>query len=489
MATTLCGRAAAALMVLGLLSCCAHAAVGDGHHEVPIMPFGDSITTCCHSCSVPAAILPPDAKAAHTEPIQPYQGYMRPLWHLLWRLPSALDRRALNFSFVGRMRDCLFPHVRNGTRARTDDWPVRYEAYYGYTAMRLVKEGLAVSAVAAAVAGGATPPLFTLLHVGTNDLLAVRTSNRIGGAIEGIRHLVGSLAFGAAGAALLAPRDNATTSVRPAPPVTTSPSSPFCKLVSQTRRRRRAIVLSLPIPVQFGLVGMGAAGKSYAARAKRWRRHAQLVAAIEELFHELTGLRAVGNRDTASFVRALAPLRVDPARFRNALSACDGEQRGSSPAAPSAADATDGGVDLVLVDQAAGFRTDADLHGDGVHPAGPGEGKIAARYAAGIQAALAAWGLLPPDTRVPDATLDAWAARVVAASTVAPLREDVNEVPPAVPRKPVADSTQAVTLDDEGIAPPLLLSAPSVLLLASAGGFVCCVLRRRLAGGRSATPV
>ena len=134
-----------------------------------IMPLGDSITTCCHYCSVLPAVLTPSFRHC-TEPPTSYSGYVRRLWHRLHNhctVGGALRSGHCQFRYVGRRTECILN--RSKTLRVPRDWDVHMEGYYGYTTQRLLEE-----VVRPAMAAGR--PHVVLLHIGTNDLIQAPTA-------------------------------------------------------------------------------------------------------------------------------------------------------------------------------------------------------------------------------------------------------------------------------------------------------------------------
>ena len=138
------------VLLLGLL------AVASSTTGVRIMPFGDSLTTCCHYCAVVKEILPPALADKLAEPPMAYSGYIRYLWH-------SLQMSQFPFEYVGRVNTC----IKNSSKALRvpDDWQVRYEGYYGFTTRRLMKEVLPGAL-------RSNDPDVVLLTAGTNDMIA-----------------------------------------------------------------------------------------------------------------------------------------------------------------------------------------------------------------------------------------------------------------------------------------------------------------------------
>lgn len=216
-------RASIALIWLVIYACASSsgeeptAAHGDTSMAIQIMPIGDSITTCCHACNVDAAILPRNLRH-RAEPLQAFEGYMRPLWKKFtsmgtlcassvmkppWHCISTSSDDGSNHAgeatrrtyvrFVGRKRDCLFPSFKaRNISAAQNDWPIYYEGYYGYTTSRYIAEGIASAAAQEAFIESTSQqneedgskvtqvlsalPVWrvALLHLGTNDLIETK---------------------------------------------------------------------------------------------------------------------------------------------------------------------------------------------------------------------------------------------------------------------------------------------------------------------------
>jgi lysophospholipase L1-like esterase len=401
-----------------ILSIVAVTCTMDQASYLSVMPFGDSISTCCHTCVVSPLALPKDQQA-FAEPFQPFQGYMRPLFHTLtrmqalWRSHSAegLDTDSVAYGqveFVGRRRDCIF-RIPNNTRAYVADWPVRYEAQYGATTRRLLTEGFGITAIRKVVAelGARRVPRITLMQVGTNDLIAVKdTGDRIGRAIDSTRLLLQTVAFavGPHRAALL-PGDNRPTGSGMALGLRGLPADEIPAVCAMVEGRR-AVVLSVPIPIIFERLVAGAKGARRSERRKRARRHAALRAALFKLFTELTGehvpLVDAARRSSVIGVGTLLAHRVRWNAIQRECGCWRKEIYPSGCPMPDVAYALSvdtsyegTNVDVILVDQSVRFDAFADLHGDGLHPRASGEAKIAATYAAAIQLQLRRWNWIP----------------------------------------------------------------------------------------------
>jgi lysophospholipase L1-like esterase len=407
----------AVTLCLVTLLMCIKAAPGSGaetgtHTAITVMPFGDSITTCCHACAVPAELLPADVRH-RAEPSRAANGYMRPLWHMLRSSNGSAHGHSAHdqppqFRFVGRMRDCIF-RKRDGPVAETRDWPVRYEGYFGHTTKHLLRKNIGPDAVAAAIADTGAPPDITLVHVGTNDLLLGK-GRYAGGKI--VQLLLG-LMLGTSDR--LPPLLAADTSTRRRYPVNATERETLCRCLALRRSgplRRRAIVLSIPLPVDFGLVSIGAADiNAYNTRAERNPRHQGLRGAVRDAFDALTAgsstTPAAMSARSPSYVTAPRAVKLRPdgiadLRDRCRCGAADDRcwDAATAPAATKTRNASaahldassDVATDLVLVD----MHTDVDpataLRGDGVHPTALGERIMAERYAAAIFAVLAHWG-------------------------------------------------------------------------------------------------
>jgi lysophospholipase L1-like esterase len=459
-------------------------------HEprITIMPFGDSLTTCCHSCEVAAEALPQDLRrSSAVEPRTAYEGYMRPLWHLLAQLPPTSSRwpPPLAFDYVGRNTDCIFARKNNGTRATTDDWPVRFEGHYGHTTKMILKKRIALAAVEAAINATGRPPDVTLLHLGTNDLLLGK-GRYVGGKIEA---LVRQFAFGHSGNA-----DGVSEGA-------------CARWLKQPRTSRvlprRAVVLALPMPVDFGHVLMGAgAGDGMRARRRRGVLQQGLHGAIAEA---VTHLAAVSRRQVPG-----PRWRQDDRAVDAAVGAVVAETwpvlgqwpvRGSvcghqhQPLPPGAAETSrESEVDLVLVDMfSPGVSTvSADakrafgdpsvsaktlLHGDGVHPNAAGERRMAERYASAIRRLLLrAW---PPPTEGVDSHSSSAAAAAYGATTTAPHPVSAGIATAAEnERNGLGQDIGEVT---EHIASPanVVATQPVFVVLAVAVALVMCFCLRR----------
>jgi lysophospholipase L1-like esterase len=441
--------------------------------DVLILPFGDSITTCCHVCGVSKAILPSDSKHK-AEDLQPFQGYMRPLWHTLDQLRTHNGHPATLFDFAGRQRDCLFK-LANGTRASVADWPVRYEGYYGATTGQLLARNHASEAVQATQRQFGDLPRIALLHVGTNDLIALRLTNRVAAAVDSTRLLIEALAFGARPSktrVLQHWSNNTNNDMPPFEGYNAAELASVCAALKSTKPR--AIVVSLPIPIEFGLVA-GAQG-SYATRARRRRRTAGLHFALRRMFTELTDV-TVPERPAATHSSAIvhiAALKFGKERLGEVQRACGIMAHGPwQEQGPNVA--------LVLVDQSLGFSPNTDLHGDGLHPNIHGEAKIAARYAAAVQQLLHGWGIFTAAV-VKEETLLQWASQNARRGIAEEIRATSPDGTP-VSADSAAPRASPNGSDDDGNSLPAEVD-DSPLMLGSVLLLVACVvairwLRRR----------
>eukprot|EP00760_Papus_ankaliazontas_P038759 PhM_4_TR9276/c0_g1_i3/m.81312 len=140
-----------------------------------VLPFGDSITTCCHECQVQRAVVPKPYWPYLAEGLRPWRGYVVTLHDILVR--HGLDGAV---TFVGRKSECM----RNSSkvqRVATPGWELRYEGYYGNTARQLLR--LFPGAL------NATRPDVVLLHAGTNDVIDPKAAAKRPGSQLAIRAL------------------------------------------------------------------------------------------------------------------------------------------------------------------------------------------------------------------------------------------------------------------------------------------------------------
>jgi len=145
---------------------------------IRIMPFGDSITTCCHECQVQSIIVPSAFKRMLSEPRRPWKGYINALWDML--LQDGIAPKSVKL--VGRKTECM----RNGSKYPMRvprEWDLQYEGYYGHTSRQLSK-----------ILPGALidmNPHIILLHAGTNDIIEPQARhNRPRSAVAQLRYMV-----------------------------------------------------------------------------------------------------------------------------------------------------------------------------------------------------------------------------------------------------------------------------------------------------------
>lgn len=310
---------------------------------VRIMALGDSISTCCHFCAVLPGILPANARYL-AEPAKPYSGYIRRLWHLLDNATNGggahqVSRQrsqrslvseipaispSLYFEFVGRVKGCM---INRSTEMRVpSDWAERSEGYYGYTTERLLRE-IVVGAMEAG------DPDIVLLHIGTNDLIALTApaGRRVENAINNILGILKRIAE--------APRASGTP---------------------------RFVILARIIPVRFGVIGGDRLHRKYAGKDYR----------VPQFNGELDRLFGANTTTTSSPTNL--PFFFTPTMTVRQLMERRGQQAFSNSHEPVP-------TFVRLVDFFSGFSVAADLHGDGLHPNEEGEMKIARRFLEGVR--------------------------------------------------------------------------------------------------------
>jgi lysophospholipase L1-like esterase len=283
-----------------------------GGLRLKIMPLGDSLSICCHRCSVPSTSI---TGKGRTEPVMPWEGYIRKLW-LLLDAARRDKNSSFEFEFVGRVRTCMINSSQE-MRVKTSDWDVRYEGYYGYPTGRILSEVLEPALAAA-------DPDIVLVILGTNDLIQAKagSGSRVQRAVQNLRSIVRRVLC-IAGA-----RDKGGVKGVVAGPLDSSKGGAIC----EGRKFSRQVVIGTVPPILFSAV------RAASPAARKPHRLRQLNDAIKDMVVEFHAMEEASN------------LLLDRPGRR-----------------------------LHLADLTTNFSVHDDLHGDGLHPNEAGERKIAQR--------------------------------------------------------------------------------------------------------------
>eukprot|EP00759_Apiculatamorpha_spiralis_P013123 PhF_6_TR19932/c0_g1_i1/m.28999 len=149
-------------------------------NSLKVMPFGDSITTCCHECQVQPEVVAPPFRRYLVERLKPWNGYVNTLWHMIHQHDNTSN---MQVHFVGRVKECMRNSSKVNRVPRT--WDLQYEGYYGQTIKQL--QGYLPGALE-------LNPDVILLHAGTNDLIdPKRHGNRPLIAMKHLKYLVDTM--------------------------------------------------------------------------------------------------------------------------------------------------------------------------------------------------------------------------------------------------------------------------------------------------------